>query len=109
MVGMLHLLRQPNEDGKLGLQCLDISKLSQRYNTPDIAIQNHLALSGLLGQTPNLGGVRQALCDSLRLPSEGVETKVQHGRQYQRVCEATRHSNALVGHRNRPFLSAREA
>src|SRR5262245_32261668 len=74
-----------------------------------MAIQNHLALAGLLGQTHDLGGVREALRNSLRLPSESVETKVQHGCQYQRVSEATRHGNALVGHCYRPFLSALEA
>src|SRR5437879_919497 len=108
MVGVLHLLRQPCEGGKMDIQCLHISKFGQSDNTPAMTLCTRLAIASFLGQTHDLGSVSQALRDFLRPPLEGVETQVQHGQQCWRISEATRHSNALLRHRYRLLSPARE-
>src|SRR5262245_37859770 len=96
MVKVRQLLREPGVGSKVDVQCLDISKLVQSLNTPAMALHNHLAIASLLGQTHDLGSVRQELCDFLRLPLEGVETQVQHGYKCWRVSKTTSNRNALV-------------
>ena len=109
MVGVLHLLRQPCEGGKMDIQCLHISKFGQSDNTPAMTLCTRLAIASFLGQTHDLGSVSQALRDFLRLPLEGVETQVQHGQQGWRISDATRHGNALLGHCYGLFSPACEA